>query len=181
MLEGKFIFIGKILKPVGIKGYTKVLCLTDFPERFKSLKQIRLFDEKNNIVLRNKFNDSENFIIEDVILDREYIKLLFQNYNDINLLRDLIGCYIILDESSRLKLEDGKFYYYELIGLDVKFNNEKIGKTLAIENYGGQDLFKIHLDKEKKDVLIPFVNDFIKKIDIENGFIEIEVIDGMLN
>ncbi|MCX6164443.1 MAG: ribosome maturation factor RimM [Ignavibacteriae bacterium] len=181
MLEDKFISIGKITKAIGLKGYVKVLNLTDFPERFKSLESIKLFNEKENLILINKFSDSENFYIKDVIYDKDSVKILLDDYDDINSVKNLIGCFLIIEESKRKKLDKGLFYYYDLIGLDVKYKDEKVGKVLSVENYGGQDLFKIKLTDANKDVLIPFVDEFIKKIDIENKFIEIEVIDGMLN
>ncbi len=181
MLDKKYISIGKISKPVGLKGYVKVLSLTDFPERFKSLKSIKLLNHKENEVLINKFSNSEDFFIEDVIYEKEFFKILFNNYNDINSVSDLIGCFLIIDESERIKLENGRYYYDELIGMDVKYNDSIIGKTIAIENYGGHDLFKIKLRKDNNHVLIPYVDDFIKKIDLKNKYIEIDVIDGMLN
>jgi 16S rRNA processing protein RimM len=181
LLEKKFISIGKITKPIGLKGYVKVISLTDFPDRFESLEQIKLFNEKENLLLINKFSNSEDFYIKEVIYDKDCVKILFENFDDINSVKNLIGCLLILDESKRKKLDKGLYYYYDLTGLDVIFKGEIIGKTLTVENYGGKDLFKIKLIDTGKEVLIPFVDDFIKKIDVEKKFIVIEVIDGMLN
>jgi 16S rRNA processing protein RimM len=181
LLEDKFISVGKITKPIGLKGYVKVLSLTDFSDRFESLKSFKLFNEKENLVLKNKFSNSEDFYIKDVIYDKDSVKILFDDFNDIDSVRNLIGCFLILEESKRKKLEKGRYYYDELIDLDVKFNGEKIGSVVTIENYGGQDLFNIKMIETNKNVLIPFVDEFVKIIDIENKFIEIEVIDGMLN
>ena len=181
MLDKKFISIGKITKPVGLKGYVKVLNLTDFPERFKSLESIKLFNEKENLMTINKFSNSEDFYIKDVIYDKDSVKILFNNFEDIDSVRNLIGCILIIEESKRKKLNKGQFYYYDLIGLDVIHKDVKVGEILSIENYGGQDLFNIKMIETNKNVLIPFVNEFIKKIDVENKFIEIEVIDVMLN
>lgn len=181
LLEEKFITIGKITKPVGLKGYVKVLSLTDFPDRFKSLKSIKLFNEKENKILINKFSGSEDFYIKDVVIERDYVKMLFDKFDEINAAGNLAGCLLILEESKRKKLEKDRYYYYELIGLDVINNEKNIGKIVSVENYGGQDLFKIKMTDTNKDVLIPYVNEFIIKIDIEKKYIEIEVIDGMLN
>lgn len=181
MLDKKFISVGKITKPVGLKGYVKVLNLTDFPERFKSLESIKLFNEKENFILKNKFSNSEDFYIKDVIYDNDAVKILLDGFDDIDSVRNFVGCYLVIEETKRKKLEKGRYYFYDLIGLDVRYNGEIIGKTLSVENYGGQDIFNIKLNDSNKDVLIPYVDEFIKKIDIENKFIEIEVIDGMLN
>jgi 16S rRNA processing protein RimM len=176
-----FISIGKITKPIGLKGYVKVISLTDFPERFKELKQVKLFSEKEKSVIPNRFSNSEEFFIKDVTFDRDFLKILFEDYEDIGLTDRLIGCLIVLKESERVKLEKGKYYLYDIIGSDIISNDKKIGTLISIENYGGQDLFKIKLSENKKEVLIPFVDDFVKNIDAEKKIIEIEVIDGMLN
>lgn len=181
MQKEKHISIGKITKTVGLKGYVKVLILTDFPERFKSLKSVKLFNERNDSVLINRFSNVEDFFIKDVIYERDFIKILFEEFDNIDLANSLTGCFLIVEESNRKKLDKDRYYYYELVDLDVRNNGEKIGKTVAIENYGGQDLFRIKLDSTGNEVFIPYVNDFVKKVDIENKYIDIEVIEGMLN
>lgn len=181
MLENKFITIGKITKPVGLKGYVKVLSLTDFPDRFKILKHIKLFNERENLVLKNKFSNSEDFYVKDVIFEKDYFKILFDNYNDVGSVTGLIGCLLVISETKRRKLEKGKYYYYELIGLKVFDKSGIVGSIVSVENYGGQDLLKIYLHNDDKNVLIPYVDEFVKKIDIEKGFAEINIIDGMLN
>lgn len=181
LLENKFIAIGKITKPVGLKGYVKVLSLTDFPDRFGNLKHIKLFNERENLVLLNKFSNSEDFYVKDLIFEKDYFKILFDDYNDVGSVSGLIGCFLVINEAKRKKLEKGKYYYYELIGLKVICEGELFGKISAVENYGGQDLLKIYLYKDDKNILIPYVDEFVKKVDIEKGFVEINVIDGMLN
>jgi 16S rRNA processing protein RimM len=179
--NSKFITLGKITKPIGLKGYVKVLSLTDFPERFSELNSLKIFNEKENSVLFNKFSDSENFFVRDAIIEKEAVKVLFEGYDDINSVGKMLGCLIVIEESKRAKLAEGQYYLYELVDLDVIVEGKKMGRTVSIENYGGQDLFKIKLDENNKEVLIPFVDDFVKHIDIDKKIIEMEVIDGMLN
>jgi 16S rRNA processing protein RimM len=179
--ENKLISIGKITKPVGLKGYVKVFSLTDFPERFNKLTKVKIYSEKEKSVIINRFSDSEDFLIKDTVFDRDFLRILFEHYEDISLTGILIGCNIVLEESERMKLDKGQYYLYELVGLDILNGGKRIGKLVSIENYGGQDLLKVILTENKKEVLIPFVDDFIKNVDTENKTIEIEVIDGMLN
>jgi 16S rRNA processing protein RimM len=179
--NSKFITIGKITKPIGLKGYVKVLSLTDFPERFRELNSLKIFDEKENSVLFNKFSDSEEFFVRDAIIEKDQVKILFEGYDDINSVGKMIGSLVVIDESKRVKLEEGQYFLYDLVDMDVIVEGKKIGKTVSVENYGGQDLFKIRLDENKKEVLIPFVVDFVKNIDTDKKIIEMELIDGMLN
>jgi 16S rRNA processing protein RimM len=179
--ENKFISIGKITKTVGLKGYVKVLSLTDFPDRFKNLESIILFNEKENRFAKNKFSNSKNFYIKNVLYEKDYVKILFEGYEDIEISGNLVGYYLVLEEEKRMNLEKGSHYYYDLIGLEVINERKIIGHTVAVENYGGQDLFRIKLTDTKNEILIPYVKDFIKNIDFVKKIMEIEVIDGMLN
>ena len=175
-----FISIGKITKAIGLKGFLKVLILTDFPDRFKTLNSARLFKESGQRFLKDKSSGSEEFIIKEVIFERDFVKMQFEGYEDINLVSELTDSLILLEEKERMELEDGQFYFYELIGMKVFKSGQEIGKLESIENYGAQDIFKIRL-KNNKEALIPYIDDFVKRIDIKERKIEIEVIDGMLN
>ena len=179
--ENKFISIGKITKPVGLKGYLKVFSLTDFPERFNKFSRVKIYSERDNKVLQDRLSNSEDFQIKDVIFEKDFLKVLFENFESIESTEYLIGCFIVINETERKKLEKGKFYLYDIVGLDVISEGTKIGKLVSIENYGGQDLMKIKLAKDKKEILIPFVDEFIKSIDVEKKVIDIKIIDGMLN
>jgi len=179
--EEKHISIGKITKPIGLRGYLKVLVLTDFPDRFKSLQSVTLFDERENSIVTDKFSNSAQFNIKDVIYEQDFVKILFENYEDINSAKTLVDCFLVLEENDRMNLDEGNHYYYDLVGLEVRNEGKVIGRTISVENYGGGDLFKIKLNESNKEVLIPYVNDFIKHIDMVEKFMEIDVIDGMLN
>lgn len=178
--EEKFISIGKITKAIGIKGYVKVLVLTDFPERYSKLKSTRLFSIKENSVLINKNTGTDEFFVKDVIFERDIVKILFKDFEDINLTGGLIGSEIVIEEKDRMNLEKGKYYFYELTGMDVITEGKKIGKLESIENYGGSDLLKIRIESNKSEVLIPFKDEFVKEVDTKEKKIYIEVIDGMI-
>jgi len=178
--EEKFISIGKITKAIGIKGYVKVLVLTDFPERYSKLKKARLFSSKENSVLINKNTGTDEFFVKDVIFERDFVKILFSDFEDINLTSGLIGSEIVIEEIERMKLEKGKYYFYELAGMDVMNEGKKIGILESIENYGGSDLLKIRLESNKSEALIPFKDEFVREVDTKERKIYIEVIDGMI-
>ncbi|MBI5402553.1 MAG: 16S rRNA processing protein RimM [Ignavibacteriae bacterium] len=181
MQKEKYISIGKITKAIGLKGYVKVLVLTDFPERYSDLGKARLYSEKEDRLLTNSHTGKDEFIVNDVIFERDFVKIQFRDFEDINLTGSLIGCIIVIDESERKELEDGRYYFYEMVGMDIINEGKKIGRLETIENYGAQDLLKIRLDENNKEVLIPFIEDFIKNVDTKERKVYIEVIDGMLS
>ena len=75
-------------------------------------------------------------------------------------------------------LKKDEYYYSDLIGLDVYFDNDQyIGKVKRVEEYASYQTLRI--ESEQKDVLIPFVNAFIIDVDLEKKIIKVKYMDGL--
>ncbi len=57
------IYVGKIVKSVGLKGYVKVILLTDFDERFKSPECIYILSDNEKDLIKNRLHKSLKFKI----------------------------------------------------------------------------------------------------------------------
>ena len=176
----QLIFIGKITKPVGFKGHIKVIPLTDFPERFKKLKDVFLFDEKKDKVITDKKNGSDRFNIKEVSLISNFIKLKLEGYDDINETAELINKLICIDEKKRVKLPKGLYYYYEMEGCTVYEDDMRLGEVARIDNFGSSDILFIKTGKGN-EVMIPLLKEFVKKIDVVNQRIDVKLIEGLID
>jgi len=68
----------------------------------------------------------------------------------------LRGSLVEVDRSSLPPLDEGEYYYADLIGLPaVDGEGRTVGKVAAVENYGAGDLLEIELQGGKRS-LIPF-------------------------
>ena len=74
-------------------------------------------------------------------------------------------------------MKDGSFYIDDLIGLKAYFNGEYIGDLVDVISIYSNDVYVIKNDE--KEFMIPAVKEFIKKIDLENGLIDVVIIEGM--
>jgi 16S rRNA processing protein RimM len=77
------------------------------------------------------------------------------------------------------KLTGNKFYFHEVIGftvVDVSFGN--VGTIVHINDKAAQPLFEI--DSNGKEIFIPMIDDFIKKVDRKNKKIEVETPEGLI-
>lgn len=172
-----YIFIGKILKFSGKKGKFKVYPLTDFPDRFKDLDYVYIYDEKIENFLKDGLGN-ERFIINDVKISGDHIYITL---NDVEDRKDLYkGCYLCVEEAKRVKLAEGMYYYYELIGCKIYLEGNLLGSVSSIENYGSDDLLVL-LKNDKKKVFIPLREEFIQKIDLENKTIDIKYLEGLID
>ncbi|MBK8380891.1 MAG: hypothetical protein IPL16_03160 [Ignavibacteria bacterium] len=105
----KFIAIGKIVKPIGIKGNLKVIYLTDFPDRFNDLEKVFLFDEIKNSFYSDKGNSGFEFVISEQKAFDKYLNIKFVGYDSINEINEFINLIIMIDEKDRVKIDKGSF------------------------------------------------------------------------
>ncbi|MCK5569376.1 MAG: 16S rRNA processing protein RimM, partial [Spirochaetes bacterium] len=77
--------------------------------------------------------------------------------------------------------DDSSYYYYDLIGCSVRtLSGDILGDVYNIQNTGSCDIYFVRSqDEGKKELLVPAISQVIKKIDIAEKEIIIEVIDGL--
>ena len=77
------------------------------------------------------------------------------------------------------KLSGDQFYFHEIIGFKVVDRNfGEVGIIVKINETAAQPLFEI--DREGTVILIPMVDEFIKKVDRENKKIEVQTPEGLI-
>ncbi len=89
-----------------------------------------------------------------------------------------IGGRIWIPESEWPEAEEGSFYSFDLEGCTVYRDGEAIGTVAEILDYGSTTLLR--LEREGEEILIPFAQSFLKKIDIGNKRIEVELPEGLV-
>lgn len=173
-----FICIGKVSGCSGIKGLLKISPITDYPERFLKLKRIFLFDDRKSLFALNP-NDEFEFNVEKCEATTSQISLKLEGINSREEAAEYVNCEILIPEEERIKLPKGKYFHYEIIGFDVYAGNDLLGRLVKIDNYGSHDLLNVK-NAEGKEILIPYRDEFVKKIDADNKRIDVELIEGFL-
>ena len=168
-----YLNVGKIVNTQGIKGEVRVISQTDFPEeRYKKGAVLTLFqDKKAPVQLTVKSHRKhKNFDI-----------LSFEGHpsiNDVEKYRDGI---LKVEKTDLVDLSDGEFYYHQIIGLKVvDENGTELGKIKEILSPGANDVWVVQRVK-KKDLLLPYIESVVKKVDISNGLIEVEIPEGLID
>lgn len=130
--------------------------------------------------MKKRFKNGSKLFIDDKELtiessfDQKNLKIIkFKEYNDINEVIKFVGKDIYIDEKDLGDLEENEYYIYKLIGLDVYDNGQKVGEVLdVISGVYPNDVYIIKTDKD--EIYLPAIKATIKKIDLENGLIEVE-------
>ena len=84
------------------------------------------------------------------------------------------------NEMEIVYVEEGEFFIADLVGLPVFLDTgEKLGVLDDIYNTGSSDIYVVK-NELGKQFLLPYIDDVIKKIDLENSKIIVHLIEGLI-
>lgn len=159
------VIIGQIVNTHGIKGELKVKSSTDFvEERFQKNAHVYIDDHGtmvDMIVLSHRFH-------------KGHILVTFQGYQDINLVEKYKGCMLYADKNVEL-LDEDEYYVGDLIGCQVYNDEQCIGQVSDVQLYDHHDILVV---QGKQKIMIPYVDAFVKDVDIDEKRIDVSLIEG---
>ena len=143
------IYIGKIVYTHGIKGEVKII--SDFFEKDK------IFKKGFKLYITPLYHEE---VINTYRVHKKYDMVTFNGYNDINEILKYIGMGVYIKRSD-LALKEDEYLLSDLIGYAVYDNNKLLGKVSGI-NFNNNVLLKID-----DNFYIPFIDEFIEKVDVK--------------
>ena len=162
--------IGQIVNTFGIKGMVKVKPFTD---------DIRRFDELKTVYVEKNSNQTE-YEIEEVKYHKGMVLIKFKGIDKVEQAEMLRNSYLTVSRDSVEKLEEGRYYIVDLLGLEVYTDEQVLLGTLEdIFNTGSNDIYVVK-DKQGKQILLPAIQDVVKQIDIENKKIIVHLLPGLI-
>ncbi len=159
----EFIKIGKIVNTHGIKGELRIISDFDFKDRV-FIKDMKIYIGKKK----------DEFTINSYRFHKIYDMITLTGYNNINDVEYLKGDFVYINEDD-LKLNDGEIIKDKLIGFKVVIDNKNIGNITEILKTKANDVIRV-----EKNILIPYVKEFIENIDKDNKTIYIKNVRGLL-
>lgn len=165
--------VGKIVNTHSLKGEVKVISSTDFEEqRFE--KGTELLITRGNQVVKE-------VTVESYRTHKNNLLVKFVGIDSIEEAEKLKNLQIKIDSDNIGELEENEFYFHEIIGCEVFDENGKsLGEISEILTPGANDVWVIK-SQNSKEILIPYIEDVVKKIDVENKKIDIEVMEGLID
>jgi 16S rRNA processing protein RimM len=73
---------------------------------------------------------------------------------------------------------EGSFYTFQLKGCRVFQDGEYIGTITDVLDLGGSEVLKVDRE-DNEETLIPFAHSFLKKIDLDQRRIDVNLPDGL--
>ena len=107
--------------------------------------------------------------------------LTFEGYENINEVEQFKEGILKVAGRSVQELEEGEYYLHEIIGCKVvTTSGEDIGVIKEILSPGANDVWVVKGERGKER-LIPYIEDVVKRVDIEKQLITIELMEGLLS
>ena len=171
--QDKWMSIGKIVAPQGLKGDIRIKPSSEFPERFTK-------PGKRWIQKTNELPTEINLKRGTLIPGKSIYVLSLKEVSNRSSAEKIVGWKLVIPIDSRPKLGQDEYHYFDLIGLEARKGSKKtlIGYVTDLIK-GGNDLLEIELLEGKK-VLVPFVKEIIPEIEIKEKWLLIDPPPGLL-
>jgi len=171
LLDGQLILLGEVRRAFGIKGELRVHPYNPFSETFGVIKYL---------FLRSPEGEIKKYQIKQVRYHQGDFLIQLAGITERNESEKLRGFKVLVEKKQLPKCKDGEFYWIELIGLKVVLENgDEVGEVVRIEEtnqvLGGNQVLVIKADCH--EVMVPFVKDAVKKVDLEKGKIIIRSLE----
>ena len=165
--------VGKIVNTHSLKGEVKVISSTDFEEeRFK--KGSKLLITRGNQLIRE-------VVVQSYRNHKNFLLVKFEGIDSVEEAEKLKNLQIKIDSDEVGELEENEFYFHQIIGCEVFDENDKnLGEIIDILTPGANDVWVIK-GENGKEILIPYIEGVVKKIDITSKKVNIEVMEGLID
>jgi len=163
----RYLIIGRVLKPWGVRGEMKIEILTEFPERFASLRQVFLGD------------DAKPFSVERARLHGNAVLLALKGIDTPEAAAKLRDQLVQVALEDAVELPKGKLYLYQVIGLRVRTaDGRALGEIVDVLDTGANDVYVVQ--DGSREILIPAIEDVVKEVSLERGEVVIQLMEGLL-
>ncbi|MBB1086701.1 ribosome maturation factor RimM [Limosilactobacillus fastidiosus] len=167
----KFYNVGKVVNTHGIRGEVRVIPTTDFVDK-RFAKGAKLYLDESQ-------GEPVELTIESARPHKGSLLVKFVGYDNINDVEVFRNHKLMVSEKDQQPLEDGSYYYHQIIGLTVKtVDGRELGKIKEILSPGANDVWVVQRPKQS-DLLLPKIDDVIKNVDLEKGIVEVELLEGL--
>lgn len=162
--------VGVITSTHGIKGEVKVFPTTDDVKRFKKGINLILETGKEQLDLE----------VEGVKFFKQFVILKFKGIDDINQIEKYKRKELFVTREHAVKLKKDEYFIADLIGLSVIDEEDNtIGVLGDVMETGANDVYVVKMADEK-EVLIPAIKQCILEVNVEEGFVKVHMMEGLL-
>jgi 16S rRNA processing protein RimM len=176
-----WVLIARVVRPHGRHGELVADILTDFPERFHARPRLWLIPGPRVSTAPREV------LLENFWFLRSRVVLKLEGIDSISAAEGIRGYGVAIPATERASLDSGAWYAADLIGCHVVDLNRAtdIGEIVDIDRGSSStDLFVVRgkgSQPSHSEVLIPFVRDYLVRIDLSERRVEMRLPEGLLD
>ena len=162
-------YLGRVAKTHGIKGEVTIKLDVDDPSAYRDMKFFLL--EINKVLTP--------FFVEKVVCRGDKFFVTIQDIKTVEAASTLTGKEVYLPLEMLPKLTGKQFYYHEIKGFTL-VDDEKgeLGPIADVIEYPTQAILQVF--KDKKEILIPILDEVIQKVDRKAKKLFIKAPEGLI-
>ncbi len=164
--------VGKVVNTHGIKGEVRVISSTTNPQE--------RFFEGAPLIWFGKDGEREDLTVRTHRTHKTFDLLAFEGLGNVNDVERFVGGTLRVSEDMLLELPENEFYIHEIVGSVVIDNDsgEEIGKLKEVLSPGANDVWVVQRPN-KRDLLLPYIEEVILDVDVENQVVKVHVMEGL--
>lgn len=168
----KWLCVGYITGTHGLRGEVRVASRTDSPEeRFAVGKEVYLSP-----------SEGEDLIPLQVERSRPHKKgwlIKFHGWDRIEEAEQYKGGKLVVCAAEE-DLEEEEYYFYQIIGCQVvTTEGRELGEVVEIIQTGANDVWVVRPADGGRDLLIPYIDQVVKEVDVESKQVVIQWMEGL--
>lgn len=168
-MEKNLFPIGRVVKPHGVKGRMKVEYFGEDLCRFVAYRKIFIEDEKGR---------SESYEVLEASPQPPRLILRLKGIEKIEQVQPLIGKAILVEKEAFPGLEEGEYYWTDLLGMKVETSEGKtIGKVREIFSTGAHDVYVV--EGKRGEISLPAIGEVILGIDLGKKVMTVARMEGL--
>jgi 16S rRNA processing protein RimM len=167
-----FLPVGKIVGAHGVKGNLKVHSYAE---------SVSVFESGSLVFAVHAGKIEKHFAIKWAKPHGKSILLSFKGIEDRDTAEALIGTELFIERTALPELEEGVYYWVDIIGLSVfTTDNQYIGRVESIMSTGSNDVYIVKKTKDDNtEILIPAIESVVLEIDFKNKTMRVELPEGL--
>lgn len=163
--------VGVIANTHGVRGEVKVFPTTDDVKRFKKLKEVIL----------DAGREQKKLEISEVKFFKNMAILKFKGIDTLNEVEKFKGKDLLITREQAVPLKKDEFFICDLIGCQaVTEDGTEVGELVEVLQTAANDVFVI-VGQNKKEILVPYIDDCVSNISMEEKKVTVRILPGMMD
>ncbi len=173
--QDDWVAVAAVLRPHGLRGVFRLKPLTRAPEDF-------LEAPLENLRVRRSGRVAEELkLVESRLVGNGLIHATFEGISDRTTAEKFVNCELVIPEADRWELPEGEYYIDDFAGLEVRDSGsgEPLGTVKTAREGAAHDYLVLKLAGVAEETLLPILPQFVQRVDIAGGFVEVTIPEGL--